>query len=60
MSDVSLERNQLRKEQVENVMPMIGLLLDRWEDLPNDVKSDPELSALKKSIDKICMAMEGE
>jgi len=58
--DISGERELLREEQAETVMPMIGLLLDRWEDLPNDVKSDPELSALKKSINNIRMAMEGE
>ena len=58
--DISRERELLREEQTETVMPMIGSLLDRWEDLPGDVKSDPELSALKKSIENILMAMEGE
>jgi len=57
--DISRERELLREEQTETVMPMIGSLLDRWEDLPNDVKSDPELSALKKAIENILTAMEG-
>lgn len=58
MSEITKERDQLRKEQAENVMPMIGSLLDRWEDLPNDVKSDAELSVFRKSIDNVRMAME--
>ena len=52
------ERDKIRKEQSNRVMPMIGKLLDVWDDLPNDVKSDPELNHLAKQINKIDFAME--
>lgn len=39
-------------------MPLIGELLDSWDDLPNDVKSDPELERLSRNIQKIDSAME--
>ena len=54
------EKDKIRKEQANAVMPMIGKLLDAWDDLPNDVKSDPELKYISKCINKIDRAMEGE
>jgi len=54
------EREILRNEQIQNVMPLIGKLLDIWDDLPNDVKSDPELNYLSRCMQKIDMAMEGD
>ena len=53
------ERSLLRKEQSKKVMPMIGPLLTAWYDLPNDVKSDPELTCFSNHIDKIDSVMEG-
>lgn len=53
------EIERLRKKQAEKVMPMIGALLEAWDDLPNDVKSDPELDRLERQIRKIDNGMEG-
>jgi len=53
------ERKIIRLKQSKDVMPLIGGLLDAWDDLPNDVKSDPELEKLSKHIQKIDDAMEG-
>lgn len=54
------ERQIIRLKQAKAVMPLIGCLLDAWDDLPNDVKSDPELEKLSKHVQKIDDAMEGE
>ncbi len=54
------EQAKLVRLQAINVMPLIGGLLDAWDDLPNDVKGDPELEHLEKYIDLIDDAMEGE
>lgn len=58
MMAVNNERTHLIRIQTKAVMPLIGGLLDAWADLPNDVKSDPELDSLKKHIDHIDNAME--
>ena len=52
------EREIIRLKQAKTVMPLIGELLDSWDDLPNDVKSDPELERLSRNIQKIDSAME--
>ena len=52
------ERQTIRLKQAKGVMPLIGGLLDAWDDLPNDVKSDPELKKLSKHIQKIDDIME--
>jgi len=52
------ERARLRKKQAEAVIPMIGPLLEAWDALPNDVKSDPELERLSRHIEKVDSAME--
>jgi hypothetical protein len=54
------EREKIRREQSKAVMPLINELLDRWDDLPNDVKMDDELSKLCNVIQKIDNAMEGD
>ena len=54
------DREHIREEQSRNVMPLIGQLLDAWDELPNDVKSDPELNRLAKNIQRIDTAMEEE
>jgi len=41
-------------------MPLIGGLLDAWDALPNDIKSDPELDRIRYEIEAINIAMEGE
>jgi len=52
------ERARLRKKQAEAVIPMIGPLLEAWDALPNDVKSDPELERLSRHIEKVDSTME--
>ena len=52
------ERTRLRRLQAIAVMPLIGPMLDEWEGLPNDVRSDPELSRLALHINHINDAME--
>jgi hypothetical protein len=54
------EQVRLSRLQAINVMPLIGGMLDAWDDLPNDVKSDPELERLSKHILRIMDAMEVE
>lgn len=52
------ERERLRREQAERVMPLIGPLLDAWDGMPNDEKDpDSPLYALMVQIDR---AMEGD
>jgi hypothetical protein len=51
------ERDQLRRDQAERVMPLIGPLLDAWDGTPNDEK-DPD-STLFRVMEKIARAMEG-
>lgn len=33
------ELNRLRLQQAARVMPLVGQLLDAWEQVPNDVRS---------------------
>lgn len=55
------ERERERRRQNKAVMPLIGPLLDAWDDLPNDVKGDDDLKRLSEVIDKISDGMgEGE
>jgi len=58
--EIAQDRERIRKEQSRNVMPLIGQLLDAWDELPNDVKSGPELNRLAKNIQRIDIAMEEE
>jgi len=51
------ERERERRRQNKAVMPLIGPLLDAWDDLPNDVKGDEELKRLSEVIDKISYGM---
>ncbi len=51
------ERERERRRQNKAVMPLIGPLLDVWDDLPNDVKGDEELKRLSEVIDKISYGM---
>ena len=56
--EINRERQRRRQRQAKAVMPMIGPLLDAWDDLPNDVKDDPELEHLATHINLINDAME--
>ena len=49
---------ELRAQQAERVMRLIGGLLDAWEQLPGDLKSEPELELLAKQIEIIESGME--
>ena len=53
------ELKRLRQEQAKRVMPMIGGLLDAWDELPNDVSTDPDLENLFACLEGIREAMEG-
>ena len=54
------ERKQLREAQAREVMPMIGPLLDAWEQVPNDMVADLCFHApsLTTYMEKINHAME--
>lgn len=52
------ELSRLRKAQAKAVMPLIGQLLDAFEQLPNDVASIEELQDLSEAIEAINNAME--
>lgn len=49
---------RLRAEQAAAVMPLIGPLLDAWEQVPTDLRD--ELSDLAGIIAEIDAAMEGD
>lgn len=57
---IEIEREKIRQEQVRLVMPLIGPLLDAWDEIPNDARNDPELMKLATKIKSIDDAMEGE
>jgi hypothetical protein len=52
------ERDRLRAAQSKAVMPIIGSLLDAWDGLSNDLKSDPELEHFAQLMTKVHAAME--
>ena len=52
------EIKHLRQRQTRRVMPCIGPLLDSWEQVPNDVKSNPELEWFREHMEKLNQAME--
>ena len=58
MDKVEAERESIRERQAKDVMSLIGDLLDAWDELPNDVKTDPELERLAAKIESIDHAME--
>ena len=53
------ELQVLRKKQIKDVMNVIPDVLNVWDDLPNNVKSLPELKEFEKAIVKLDTAMEG-
>ena len=59
---IDREVESLRQEQSRAVMPLIGPLLDAWEGVPNDVKSQMEEEALDLChyLRRIERAMDGE
>jgi len=59
MDEIKKEVSSERRRQTKAVMPLIGPLLDCWDELPNDVKSEPELEGLAEWINKINDGMEG-
>jgi hypothetical protein len=58
---VKRERHNLRIAQAKTVMPLIGPLLDAWENAPNDLRSDIESFApqLAANLEAIATAVEG-
>jgi hypothetical protein len=51
---------RLQAKQAKAVMPMIGQLLDAWEGIPNDIKSDlsEDCPAFVCYMDELDAAME--
>lgn len=56
----SAEITRLRKVQAKYVMPLIGPLLDAWEQLPNDIACMEGLEDLAQIIEDINSGMECE
>jgi len=54
------------RERVEELdarvghLVIIGPLLDIWDGIPNDVKSDDELASLRREIDRLSDIVEGD
>jgi hypothetical protein len=59
MNESMKEIDKLRRKQSARVMRVISPLLDAWEAVPNDVKSDPELKEFLEYMRKLFRAMEG-
>lgn len=55
---MSSEVKRLRAAQAKLVMPLIGPLLDAWEQVPNDVACTDELEQLSQLLEDINNAME--
>ncbi|KKM90919.1 hypothetical protein LCGC14_1233720 [marine sediment metagenome] len=53
------EIERCRKDQAAAVMPIIGTLLDAWDGLPGDLRSDPGMEHFSEIIVQINDAMEG-
>jgi hypothetical protein len=51
-------RERVREENTLSVMPLIGPLLDAWDDLPNDVKGASEISRLAVLINRIALRID--
>ena len=51
------DRTKELRRQNKVVMPLIGTLLDVWDEIPNDVKYDDELKRLAEIIDEISDGM---
>jgi hypothetical protein len=52
------EVEEIRKENTLSVMPLIGPLLAAWDDLPNDIKGDPEISTVAILLGRIALRMD--
>ena len=55
---INKELKRLRAAQAKAVMPLIGPLLDAWEQLPNDVLDMEEFAELLATIEAVNEAME--
>lgn len=40
-------------DRTNKILLLVAQLLDKWDELPNDVKSEPELEDIKNVIDHI-------
>jgi hypothetical protein len=40
-------------DRINRILLLVAQLLDRWDELPNDVKSDPELEQVKGVMSQI-------
>lgn len=59
---MSKELERLRRKQMRAATPLIGPLLDAWDEVPNDLKGEIEEGAtdLAEALDSIRDAMEGD
>lgn len=57
---IDAEIEKLRRQQANKVMPLIGPLLDAWEGISNDTKSEPDLKHFASQIHRLYQAMEGD
>jgi len=58
--EIREERELLRDIQSKNVMPIIGSLLDAWENVPLDLREDEELERVAYWIEQIRSRMEDD
>jgi hypothetical protein len=47
-------------DRTNKVLLLVATLLDRWDELPNDVKSEPELEDVAKVISEISEIVDSE
>ncbi len=52
------ERDVFLKQQARCAMNVVPDLLDAWDEVPNDVKSDPELKRVARHMQKLYEAMD--
>jgi hypothetical protein len=60
MNKSDQEREKILKEMSKKVMPLVGELLDIFDNVPNDIKSDEELEELFDIIDQISEIMDDD
>jgi hypothetical protein len=57
---MTTEIERLRAKQAARAMKKVSPLLDAWEQLPNDVKSESELKHVRKCMEALFRAVEDD
>jgi hypothetical protein len=60
MDKIEKERNNARKLLSKKIMPLVGSLLDAWDNIPNDTKYDEEFEELANVIEQIGSIMDDD